>query len=1037
MTSLHLSRGCGFSLLLSALLLLGNPAAPRAQDNVGSGSLTIHDGIWDSVYALQRRSKSGDALAESARLVISGGSVSSSIYGGYARSDNDTARAGGNSVIITGGLTGDSPSIYGGYARSMASAIAAANSLSISGPLALGDLASAYGGYARADGGDGGLFMTSNNRVSIDGTASLLQAFGGRTSAINGGSDTVAAAYGNMINVAGGSVEELYGGSATGKGTAEASGNTVSISGGTAKHVVGGLAFSTSRDAVANDNVVSVTGGHITENLIAASAQSDAAEASASNNAVYLRNAVVERNVTGGFSPDTPFPARLDGNSIVIGAGAVVHGAVHGGDATGTSDGNSASYNTIAVVEGGRVDGDLAGGYLEKSAGEASHNTLLISDGSVSGDIYGGRTADGGSASNNTISVLQGGRVDGSLAGGSLEGAGDASHNTILVSGGSVSGDIHGGRTADGGSAGNNTISVLQGGRVDGSLAGGSLEGAGDASHNTILVSGGSVSGDIHGGRTADGGSAGNNTIAVTGGGRVDGDLVGGYLEKSAGDASHNTLLINDGSVSGDIYGGRTAAGGSATGNSIIIGKQASLPADTRLFGGEAGGQAVASRGSGNTLFVDSWQGTVSRAAGFANLHFVLPAPGTAAAGVPMLTVSGAQGGDFDGTTVTAQLPDIITGGRAHLGETFELVHDASQAIAKADVGGLVSLLQGYAVLYDGAVLSDEDSIYIRIDASRPNPLAGALTEARIGAAGLLNQGGDLVAGAALRDARAAARQTDGTGWAAFATIYGGTASLTTETGVTSRGMSLVTGLARHAGTAWADMLAGAFFEAGYGNLETTRETAGQTISGYGDARYTGGGLLARIDFTQGLLRGLYIEASGRAGEVNTAWHSDDLLDNMDRPADYALTTPYYGGHAGLGCLLPLGDAWTLDVYGKYLFLHQDAQDTGVNGDSIHFDAVDSSRIRLGARLDGGILPSASVYMGAAWEYECLGTARAASRSSGMVIPSTSMTGSSALFELGLAITPETAPLRLDLAVEGAAGTRRSIGGRVHLVYEF
>ena len=871
MTSLHLSRGCGFSLLLSALLLLGNPAAPRAQDNVGSGSLTIHDGIWDSVYSLQRRSKSGDALAESARLVISGGSVSSSIYGGYARSDNDTARAGGNSVIITGGLTGDSPSIYGGYARSMASAIAAANSLSISGPLALGDLASAYGGYARADGGDGGLFMTSNNRVSIDGTASLLQAFGGRTSAINGGSDTVAAAYGNMINVAGGSVEELYGGSATGKGTAEASGNTVSISGGTAKHVVGGLAFSTSRDAVANDNVVSVTGGHITENLIAASAQSDAAEASASNNAVYLRNAVVERNVTGGFSPDTPFPARLDGNSIVIGAGAVVHGAVHGGDATGTSDG----------------------------------------------------------------------------------------------------------------------------------------------------------------------GSAGNNTIAVTGGGRVDGDLVGGYLEKSAGDASHNTLLINDGSVSGDIYGGRTAAGGSATGNSIIIGKQASLPADTRLFGGEAGGQAVASRGSGNTLFVDSWQGTVSRAAGFANLHFVLPAPGTAAAGVPMLTVSGAQSGDFDGTTVTAQLPDIITGGRAHLGETFELVHDASQAIAKADVGGLVSLLQGYAVLYDGAVLSDEDSIYIRIDASRPNPLAGALTEARIGAAGLLNQGGDLVAGAALRDARAAARQTDGTGWAAFATIYGGTASLTTETGVTSRGMSLVTGLARHAGTAWADMLAGAFFEAGYGNLETTRETAGQTISGYGDARYTGGGLLARIDFTQGLLRGLYIEASGRAGEVNTAWHSDDLLDNMDRPADYALTTPYYGGHAGLGCLLPLGDAWTLDVYGKYLFLHQDAQDTGVNGDSIHFDAVDSSRIRLGARLDGGILPSASVYMGAAWEYECLGTARAASRSSGMAIPSTSMTGSSALFELGLAITPETAPLRLDLAVEGAAGTRRSIGGRVHLVYEF
>ena len=54
-----------------------------------------------------------------------------------------------------------------------------------------------------------------------------------------------------------------------------------------------------------------------------------------------------------------------------------------------------------------------------------------------------------------------------------------------------------------------------------------------------------------------------------------------------------------------------------------------------------------------------------------------------------------------------------------------------------------------------------------------------------------------------------------------------------------------------------------------------------------------------------------------------------------------------------------------------------------------------------------------------------------------MSIPSTTMTGSSALFELGLAVTPETAPLRLDLALEGAAGTRCSIGGRVQLVYEF
>lgn len=857
----------GFGILLSLLLLLGDSPMPRAQDMVGNGELTVSSGSWGNAYGLKGQPRTGDAWAEDARLVISGGSVSSSIYGGYARSDNGTARAGSNAVTISGGLSNNSPGIYGGYARSKTSAIATGNSLTLRGPLMLGAWASAYGGYARADGGDSGLFMTANNRVTIDGTAHLFQVFGGRVSA--GSANTaVAAAYGNMVSIAGGSVDELYGGSAAAKGTADATGNTVSISGGTVAETVGGGAFSSGGDAVADGNTISVTGGNHGD-IIAASVQSDATRASAANNTIYLSNTTVT-NVTGAYSPNAATPSFLQGNTIVVGGGALVTGTVHGSDSLDTNASSSASYNTIAVVEGGRVNGDLVGG----------------------------------------------------------------------------------------------------------ALAG-------------------------------------------------------------AGSASHNTLLVNNGSVTGNIYGGQTGAGGSATGNSIIIGRQATLPADIQLFGGYAGGQAVAARGSGNTLFVDSWQGTVARAAGFANLHFVLPAPGTPVAGVPMLTIRNAQSGDFDGTTVTAQLPDIITGGRAHLGETFELVHDDSQAIASADASSLVSLLQGYAILYDGAIFRNDDSVYIRIDGYRSNPLAGALTEARIGAAGMLNQGGDLLAGAAVREARTAARQADVTGWAAFATLYGGTASLTTDTDVTARGMSLVTGLARHGETAWMDMLVGAFFEMGYGNLSTAREAAGDTIKGNGDTHYTGGGLLTRIDLTQGLLRGLYVEASGRAGQVHTSWNSDDLLDNMDRPADYDLVTPYYGGHAGLGWLLPLSEDWTLDVYGKYLFTHQDGQDTTVNGDSIHFDAVDSSRVRLGARLEGDILPSASVYLGAGWEYESLGTARAASLSSDMSIPSTSMAGSSALFELGLAITPQTAPLRLNLALEGAAGTRRSIGGRVHMVYEF
>ena len=54
MTCLHLLGRRGFGLLLSVLLLQGDPASPLAQDNVGNGSLTIRDGSWDNVLASAR-----------------------------------------------------------------------------------------------------------------------------------------------------------------------------------------------------------------------------------------------------------------------------------------------------------------------------------------------------------------------------------------------------------------------------------------------------------------------------------------------------------------------------------------------------------------------------------------------------------------------------------------------------------------------------------------------------------------------------------------------------------------------------------------------------------------------------------------------------------------------------------------------------------------------------------------------------------------------------------------------------------------------
>lgn len=95
----------------------------------------------------------------------------------------------------------------------------------------------------------------------------------------------------------------------------------------------------------------------------------------------------------------------------------------------------------------------------------------------------------------------------------------------------------------------------------------------------------------------------------------------------------------------------------------------------------------------------------------------------------------------------------------------------------------------------------------------------------------------------------------------------------------------------------------------------------------------------------------------------------------MDRPAEYDVTAMYYGGHAGLGRIVPLGDALRADVYGKFFLAHQNGRSVDMNGEDVDFDAVDSRRFRLGARLEYTLADGITPYAGGAWERELDGTA--------------------------------------------------------------
>lgn len=823
--------------------------------------------------------------------------------------------------------------------------------------------------------------------------------------------------------------------------------------------------------AVASGSIVRVTGGTITQSLYGGRAESSSGSAEADSNSVLVSGGMAgfAGSVYGGRADTSTGDAEADGNHVVF-DGSFNLGSdvqVFGGYAyiTGGS-GRAEAVDNLVDIRGNSDLDFLVGGEARGSSGVsalATGNTVRFSGGTV-GTLYGGYATTRGNASalDNLVSFRSG--TFRHIVGGevtSVSGDAVARGNVVTITGGTGTGSVFGASVqADVGKAvaEGNTVSISQA-SISGEVIGGFARfspAPGSVTGNSVVVGAGAqVSGNAVGGATDDnmsGGITAFNTVAVVDSGQVDGDVIGGLSYGQDTSTSYNTVLVRGGTVNGDIVGGVAGTGVTPRHNTVIIGEGASLAEGTSLFGGSVGaiapipdtsdtpgtpgtlGNPVAAAGSGNTLFVDSWQGTVERVAGFENLHFVLPTPG-APVDVPMLTVTAAQPGDFSGTTVTAQLPDIITGGRVYLGDTFTLVRDDNGAIKDATAGRLVSLLQGYATYFDGVLENTGKAVQLQLTEVRMNPRIAALTEARAAAAGLLNQGGDLIEDTGMRHAREAAEHNEDEQWSPFAAVYGGVSRYHTGSRADTEGFSGMTGLTGSFRTGVGRTLVGGFVEFGRAHLDTFNGFDTGNVNGQGTSQYVGAGVLARYEVASGPLSGLYLEGVGRIGNIDTKWHSGDLRDNMDRPADYDLSTPYYGAHVGLGHVLSLGDVVNVDTYGKFLWTHQSSDSADMNGEIVNFEGVDSRRLRLGVRLDVTAFENVTPYLGAAWEHEYSGTARAVARD--FSIPDASLKGDSGVFELGFAMETSARPLTLDVALIGSTGARDSLGGNLSVLYRF
>ena len=233
----------------------------------------------------------GDTSSKGNSVEISEGTISNSVYGGYADNDNNSSAEKNNVTISAGSKV--SGSIYGGYANHNANE----NKVSFSNVAEVGE--SVFGGYSlKAD--------SKNNEVTIEGVG-VVKAY------VAGGVALAGISEGNKVNIAHSSVNvNVYGG----YGAKDSIGNIISITDGSSvnKNVYGGYSFKGN----SLDNTVTIDNSIVNENVYGGYTESDGAisEKIQNNKVIFKNGAKIKGDVYGGY--DDKSKANIINNTLEI-----------------------------------------------------------------------------------------------------------------------------------------------------------------------------------------------------------------------------------------------------------------------------------------------------------------------------------------------------------------------------------------------------------------------------------------------------------------------------------------------------------------------------------------------------------------------------------------------------------------------------------------------------------------------------------------------------------------------------------------------
>lgn len=721
------------------------------------------------------------------------------------------------------------------------------------------------------------------------------------------------------------------------------------------------------------------------------------------------------------------------GNSIVINNGSFINesntwqaAGIYAAQAIGT--GYVASDNSVIVNDGTFQGYTYISPGLGYSGGDSKSNTVTINGGDFEKGIYifGGRAYSTGNTDNNTVNV-NGGTIGGYRAfiwGGKAD-DGDARYNIVNLTGGTVAS-----MPSEKSIYENQFTEYEQG---DAEFYGGYTL-SGNALYNTVNISGGSISttgyGLAYGGYSRTG-NANYNTVNVTGG-KISSEMtiIGGFA--AGGNASGNTIIIKGGSGNGDVYlcGGATRSSiGNTTGNKIAIYVPARV-AD--VFGGlyltgndtDGFGYNLTNSGdllTGNELYLGSSGIIANNIYNFETLTFNLPS--SYQQGNTMLTLMDE---DADGTDLTNTKVILSASGDTSLakGQTINLISSQGELNHNSQTGG--TFKQGISLNYNYTLAKDTHNLQAVLADAQINDETKSLAETRAAQSAFLNRGTDLLITDGLLQAEKA---TSANGeWSPFFAVQGGKYRYRTGSHVDSSGFGAILGVARNIKKDSGNLMFGLAGEYGNGNYDSYYNN----IHGEGDSDYTGASIFVRWNN----VGGMYYESSLRAGRTKADYSSRDFTGYEGTAIGYDTKSSYWGAHLGLGKAVKLSDDNDLDVSIRYFFSRVGGDSVRVTtGETYNFSAVNSHRLRLGARLTHAFNENSKGYLGAYYEHEFNGDAGASVAGCSTLTPS--LKGNRGILEIGWLHQPKDSNLILKLGVTAHCGNQRGVAGNLGLMWKF